>query len=170
MKMFETERLRVRHLSSADFDALYAVYGDAEAMRFANDGQPLSPDKCREWIEVTERNYQARGYGMSAVVLAETNSVVGFCGLVHPGGQPEVEIKYAFLRATWGRGLATEAVCGMLAYGVERFGLRDVIGTVAPGNAASQRVLTKAGMSLQENHAEDDGSETAVFVWHHDEG
>ena len=53
---------------------------------------------------VTAENYDHRGYGMFALVERETGAVVGFCGLVHPGGQTEAEIKYAFLRTALGPG------------------------------------------------------------------
>ncbi len=141
MNLFETKRLQVRHLTSSDLDAMFAVYSDPEAMIYVGDGEPITRDECVQWIDITEKNYEKRGYGMSAVVFAETNSVIGFCGLVHPGGQEEVEIKYALLREYWGQGLATEVVRGMLAYGAERFAMQSVIATVAPDNAASQRVL-----------------------------
>ncbi len=90
--------------------------------------------------------------------------VVGFGGLVHPGGQPEAEIKYAFLRSHWGQGLASEAVPALLAYGASQHGLRRIIATVDPEHLASQRVLTKAGMSLVEHRKESD-SITLVYEW-----
>jgi RimJ/RimL family protein N-acetyltransferase len=90
---------------------------------------------------------------------------VGFCGLVHPGGQPEPEIKYAFLRPHWGKGLATEAVSALIAYGAGCHGLRHIIATVAPGNAASQRVLQKAGMRPGATRDNGDGSITLVYEW-----
>jgi RimJ/RimL family protein N-acetyltransferase len=117
------------------------------------------------WIAVTKRNYATRGYGMSALVLKQSGSVVGFCGIVHPGGQPEAEIKYAVLPIHWGQGLATEAVRGMLAYAAERLDLRRVIATTAPENEASQRVLLKVGMSHLETTRDEDGSCTKTFVW-----
>ena len=49
-------------------------------------------------VEVTNRNYQTRGYGMSAVVLKAEGEVAGFMGLVHPRAQPEIELKYALKR------------------------------------------------------------------------
>ena len=163
--LFETDRLLVRKLTADDVDVMFEVYGDADAMRWVDDGQPIPRADCDRWVEVTERNYASRGYGMSVLVLRETGAVIGFCGLVHPGGQPEVEIKYALLRAHWGRGLATEAVRGTLAYGARTFGMTEVIATVAPGNLASQRVLRKAGMTPRETRLDDDGTPTDVLVW-----
>lgn len=144
---------------------MHAVYGDAGAMRWVDDGQPLDREGCVRWIEVTKQNYATLGYGMSALVLKHSGAVVGFCGIVHPGGQPEAEIKYALLRAHWGKGLATEAVRGMLAYAVERLDLSRVIATTAPENEASERVLLKTGMSHLETTLNEDGSHTKTFVW-----
>jgi ribosomal-protein-alanine N-acetyltransferase len=163
--IYQTERLLVRHITDGDVDAMYAVYGDAKAMQWVDDGRPIDREGCLRWIEVTKENYATRGYGMSALVLKEAGSVVGFCGIVHPGDQPEPEIKYALLRAFWGRGLATEAVDGMLAYAVEHLGLRRIIATTAPEHVASHRVLLKVGMSHLDTVRENDGSYTKTFAW-----
>ena len=47
-------------------------------------------------------NYAKRGYGMFALEEKATGRVVGYCGIVHPGGQPEPEVKYALRRSHWG--------------------------------------------------------------------
>lgn len=163
--MFQTDRLLVRHLGADDAGVMHSVYGDAEVVRYVGDAEPLGRDGCAGWVVVTEKNYATRGYGMSALVLKETGEVIGFCGLVHPGGQVEPEIKYALAKQYWGRGYATEAVSGMLAYGAEEFGLTEVIATVSPDNAASLNVLAKAGLSVRETRLEDDGSQTVVLAW-----
>ena len=114
---------------------------------------------------MTQANYALRGYGMFALVERATGEVVGFSGLVHPGQQPQAEMKYALARRHWGRGLATEAARAMVQLARQRFGLREVIATAAPQNTASHRVLLKAGLqrgALRPNH---DGSHTQVFEW-----
>jgi RimJ/RimL family protein N-acetyltransferase len=168
--MYSTERLLVRRIEPTDVDAMHAVYGDADAMRWVGDGVPLARERCAEWLVVTQRNYAVRGYGMSALVARHSGEVIGFCGLVHPGGQSEVEIKYALRRAFWGKGLATEAATGMLFYGASAFGIASVIATTAPANTASHRVLGKAGMQRGELRRNEDGSFTQFFVWQRNEG
>ena len=163
--LFETAHLTVRRLGPDDAAAMLAVYGDAEAMRWVDDGRPIEPAECKRWVEVTLGNYERRGYGMSVLVERSTAEVVGFCGLVHPGGQEEPELKYALLRSAWGRGLATEAARGMLRYGRETLGIRRVIATIAPANAASRRVLEKAGMRYREQRVAADGERTDVWEW-----
>ena len=166
--IFETPRLLGRPLVTEDIDALHAVYGDVDAMRWVGDGKPLDRAQCAHWVEVTHRNYATRGYGMFALVLRETGDVIGFCGLVHPGGQPEAEIKYALLRTYWDQGLATEAVRAMLGCGAQTFGLSRIIATIYPDNTASQRVLMKAGMAAAEQRNNEDGSVTDVYAWEPD--
>lgn len=148
----------------ADFEPLFAVY--PEVVRWVGDGRPITREQCAEWLAVTGSNYEKYGYGMFALEDRNSAQVVGFCGLVHPGGQAEPEIKYAFRRSHWGRGLAGEAVPALLDYGAAVHSLKYVIATVAEGNLASQRVLLKSGLSPACERAEEDGSVTLVFHWH----
>ncbi|MES2960419.1 MAG: GNAT family N-acetyltransferase [Pseudomonadota bacterium] len=163
--LFETARLRARQLRPDDLLPMLAVYGDDDAMRWVGDGHALTQAQCAEWLDVTDSNLRLRGYGMSALVERGSDEVVGFCGLVHPGGQPEAEIKYALKRAHWGRGLATEAATAMLAYGAGAHGIGLVIATATPANIASHRVLLKAGMVASALRSNADGSQTQVFAW-----
>ena len=164
-QVFVTARLRGRRWRATDLEHLMRVYGDADAMRWVGDGSPLTLDEAERWLEVTADNYATRGYGMFALEDRASGEVVGFVGIVHPGGQAEPEVKYAFARERWGRGLATEAVSGVVAYGASQHGITRMIATVAPGNAASQRVLAKAGFVPGEPRQESDGSQTLVFEW-----
>jgi len=163
--LITTERLVVRRLLPNDVDALLAVYGDPESMLWVGDGQPLDRAACEQWVAVTERNVATRGYGMSAMVERASGAVIGFVGLVHPGGQELPELKYALKRTHWGLGLATEAARAMLAWGAERFGLSTIIATIAPENDDSRRILIKLGMTEIEPRLDDDGLPTCVFRW-----
>ncbi len=163
--LFETERLIGRQLEPDDYQELLNVYGDISAMRWVDDGNPITPEECKKWLEITEKNYHIYGYGLSAIVERSSGEVIGFCGLVHPGGQKQTEIKYAFKRNYWDRGLATETVRAMLRYGSRAFNLTYVIATVDQENIRSKRVLVKSGMSLIETRKNVDGSETLIFAW-----
>ena len=102
---------------------------------------------------------------MLALEERDSRAPVGYAGLVHPGGQPEAELKYALLRSHWGRGLATEAAAAFVAYGAARHGLRRIVATTAPENAASHRVLLKAGFRRDALRRDDDGTMTQLFCW-----
>lgn len=134
-------------------------------MRWVGNGEPITESNCHEWFKVTEANYAKRGYGMFALESTSSGLVGGFGGLVHPGGQPGPEIKYAFLRSCWGKGYASEAVPALLAYGSTTHRMVHVIATVAPGNLASQRVLIKSGMRFSRQQQNEDGSIANLYDW-----
>jgi RimJ/RimL family protein N-acetyltransferase len=164
--MFETQRLRCRRWLPTDLEALFAVYSDEEGSRWVGDGSPITRSECEAWLRVTAANYEERGYGMFALEVRSSAKVIGFCGLVHPGGQAEAEIKYAFMRSHWGLGLASEAVPALLTYGALAHHLGRIIATVAPENVASQRVLLKSGLSLVDVTEGESGAPTQVYEWH----
>lgn len=163
--VFETQRLRVRRWRDSDLADLMAVYGDAEAMRWVGNGQPITEDEARQWLAVTRRNYETRGYGMFAVEWKATSEVIGFCGIVHPGGQTAAEVKYAYRRRVWGQGVATEALRGLIEYATRVHCLSRLIATTAPENIASHAVLGKVGMCRGELRTEADGSLTLCFEY-----
>lgn len=169
--MFRTARLAIGQLGPDDYDRMLQIYGDPEGARWVGDGQPISPEDCARWVDVTLSNYATRGYGMSAVRLLGAaaaeglGEIVGFAGLVHPGGQEVPELKYAFAREHWGRGFATEVGSGMLAYGASTFGMARIIATAAPENLASLRVLEKVGMVDIGTHIDDDGEAVVTYEW-----
>lgn len=168
--LYSTERFDVVELGREHERDMLAVYSDAEAMRHVGDGQPATAEEIDRWMDVTANNVETRGYGMSAVLARGERSgeVVGFVGLVHPGGQEVPEIKYALARSWWGQGVATEIAEATVAWGHEGFEMERVIATVNPGNGASLRVLEKCGFTRLEDIHEEDGSRTALLEWRAD--
>ncbi len=163
--VFKTPRTTVRRWQQSDLSALLKVYGDKDAMRWVGDGEVLSESEAKRWLTVTENNYEKRGYGMFAVEMGASSELIGFCGIVHPDNQAEPEMKYAYSRAYWGQGIATEVARGIIEYGAACHGLTHIIATTAPENTASHRVLLKAGMERGIRRKETDGSLTQLFEW-----
>lgn len=163
--IFTSRRLHCRRWLPDDIDRLFEIYSDPEGARWVGDGQPITRSECDDWLAVTHQNYRQRGYGMFALEDVTTGNVIGFCGLVHPGGQTEAEIKYSFQRQRWGQGLASEVVPQLLMWGHQAMGLNRVIATVAPENLASQRVLEKSGMRLLKKSEDEQGLPMLVFEW-----
>ena len=71
--------------------------------------------------------------------------VVGGIGFFGPPLSGEVEIGYGIVPSRQGRGYATEALQTMIAMAWADARVRAVVAGTDPGNAASQRVLGKAG-------------------------
>ena len=165
MKVFETERLVVRHLRPDDLDDFAALTGDPVVARYMDDGQPLSRELTERWIDVSLANYRERGWGCFGVTTKTDDRLIGFAGFARPPARPGiVELIYAFATEHWGRGYATEVAGALVAFGFERGGMTRIEATVDPANEASARVLRKIGMTYVGREANDDGSETAFYA------
>ena len=102
------------------------------------------------------------GYGRWACILKQTQTIIGFCGLKYLPDLDAVDVGYRLLPQYWGRGLATEACRASLTFGFATLQLDQIIGLVLPDNAASIRVLEKAGMHA-DGRFDCDGLETLRY-------
>ena len=161
--LFETGRLIVRELVAGDVDAMVAIFGDRQVAHWLGDGQPLDRLDCRDWITRSRRNYRERGYGVSAVVRRDDGAMIGCCGIIHADGGPGAEIIYALRRDCWGQGYGREMVEAMLDYGVGHCDLPVIYATIDPENAASQRILERAGMVWLHTGPDEEGLPTATW-------
>ncbi|HEV2972415.1 MAG TPA: GNAT family N-acetyltransferase [Pirellulales bacterium] len=148
MLIAETERTILRHFHVADLDAIAAVFGDPEVMRFGQGPKP------REWVEkwlkgCLEDYYQKWGFGLWAVVYRPSNAVIGYCGLTlfeDVDGLREIEIGYRLARDCWGQGLATEAARAVRDHALGQLSLRRLIALIDAKNVRSIRVAEKIGL------------------------
>lgn len=141
-----TPRLSVRQFTTADAAALHTICGDRRTMRFVGDGMVLSLQRCGEWIDESLADYATRGFGAWALEAAGEDALAGYCGIVTARRRADPEIIYALRPPLWRRGLASELVPALLAYGFGALRLPRLVATVRPENEASVRVLERAGM------------------------
>ena len=144
--ILETERLALREWSPEDAESLFAMLGDAEVMRYVDDGKPWGDiGRVREWVGWVQHSYRTRGFSKWAVVEKEGGLPVGSCGFVPLPWSGEIDFGYLFRRDRWGMGYASEVTPAVLRHGFERYGFAEVVASIAPENAASRRLLEKLG-------------------------
>lgn len=145
----ETDRLRVRPWVDHDAEALHAIYGDAETMRFiGSSGRPTPDLAATERVMAALRRHGAvHGFTIWPVDELAGDRVVAVGGLSWIEGRgPQVEAAYVLRRDRWGRGYATELLRAILAAGRRDLGLERIVALAYPENEASRRVMEKAGM------------------------
>jgi RimJ/RimL family protein N-acetyltransferase len=81
-----------------------------------------------------------------AVVLADTDSLIGAVGLVLNGAHNSAELGYWIGLPYWNNGYATEAARAVLRYGFQTLGLNRIQARYMTKNPASGRVMEKIGM------------------------
>lgn len=145
--MITTERLLIRPYEDTDFVHIFQMNCDPQMMRYiravATDEAPV-----RERLERLKQ-YSIDHPGMGSFVM-ETLADHRYSGnmvLRHADFNPEreMEVGYSVSYVNWGKGLATEALQGMLNYVRNLFAPPLVVAFTSPENLASQKVLQKCG-------------------------
>ena len=162
--MFETDRLYARHLGPQDLDSLAELCADPIAMQYMDDGSTLTREQCNGWIGICQVKYDQRGYGTSAIIEKDTDTFVGFCGVVRAPDHDFDEIIYALDQDFWGKGYATEIARGMLDYVFSISELDAIWSTINHDNDASLKIMDKLNMRFDHDAAEDDGGITKYYV------
>jgi C_GCAxxG_C_C family probable redox protein len=141
-----TARMILRAFTAQDVDPLHQILGGKDVLRYFPNPKPPSREQVQKLIAFQLEHWKNHRFGWWAVVLRETDELIGWCGLQFLPETGETEVAYLLGREHWGRGLATEAARVSLRYGFEDLGIERIIALTHLENAASQRVIEKLGL------------------------
>lgn len=144
----ETERLILREYTMDDFDDLYEILSDEETMK--HYPKPFDEEKVRYWINWNITNYETFGFGLWAVVLKDTNEMIGDCGITMQiiDGEIKPEIGYHINKKYQRRGYATEAARKCRDYVFQNTPFNIIYSYMKYTNIGSYSVAIKNGMKL----------------------
>ena len=145
----ETERLIIREMVQSDFEALCKILCDEEVMRAAYECA-FSVEEAQGWMNRHFKRYAEYGFGLWAVVLKETDKMIGQCGLtIQSWKEKEIlEIGYLFQKAYWHKGYATEAAIACKEYAFSVLNASNVYSMIRDTHIASQNVAVRNGMKI----------------------
>jgi RimJ/RimL family protein N-acetyltransferase len=175
MVPLHTDRLMVRELVPDDFEAVYALLDVDEAEREGRIPPPRA--ERHQWLRGTIAatdlfaSLTQPPYTDRAVVLRESDELIGLCGLnctLLPSGRfaamqelgvpPDPRPFYAEVGLFWhlsyaarGRGYATEAGAALVRFAFETMRLQRIVAITEYANLASQAVMQRLGMTLERN-------------------
>lgn len=146
--VLETERLYLRKMDQADFDAICRILQD-DVVMYAYE-HAFSDEEVREWIDRQVKRYTEFGFGLWAVILRANNELIGQCGLTMQqcGDREVLEIGYLFQKAYWHKGYATEAATACRKYAFEVLEAEEVFSIIRDNNIPSQSVAKRNGMTV----------------------
>lgn len=149
--ILETERLYLREMKQSDFKSLCKIMQDKETM-YAYEGA-FSDTEVQEWLDRQIFRYQKWGFGLWAVILKETDEMIGQCGLTmqHWKDREVLEIGYLFQRLFWHKGYAVEVAKACKKYAFEVLNADEVCSIIRDTNTASQNVAIRNGMIAVDN-------------------
>ncbi len=147
--VLETARLRLRSAEADDLDAAAAMWADDGVVRFIG-GKPRTRQEVWFALLRSAGLWVLKDYGYWVITDRQTGEFLGEGGFADfqrglPGTlMVEPEAGWAFTRAAWGRGIATEAVAAMHAW-LDQTVPGPSSCVIEPGNFSSIRVAEKTG-------------------------
>ncbi|SCW65914.1 Protein N-acetyltransferase, RimJ/RimL family [Paenibacillus tianmuensis] len=146
--IIETNRLVLREFIPGDLQEVHKYASDVEVCKYSDWG-PNRLEDTKAFIEevVKGQGIHPRNQFTLAIIVKETNGLIGACNLIRDRSQGE--IGYSINRNYWGFGFATEAAEAMLDFGFNELNPHRIYATCRPNNVGSIRVLEKIGMRIE---------------------
>lgn len=160
----ETERLLLRELTDADFEALYEVLADSDIMQ--HYPYTFDEQRVRNWIVRNKERYEIFGFGLWAVVLKETGEMIGDCGLTlqNINGTIKPEIGYHIARKHQRKGYAKEAARACRDWSFENTPFNILYSYMKASNVASSATAMANGMRKVDEFTDEENETTVVYA------
>ncbi|HEY1379086.1 MAG TPA: GNAT family protein [Gemmataceae bacterium] len=149
--VLETDRLRLRPFEPADAPALFAIARNSNVTRFTTWDAHRTIDDSHIFLTDYVRSRYLEGLpDPYAIELKGDGVLIGAVGGSW-ASQPNrcMEFGYWLAEPFWGRGLAAEAARALVRHLFAAYPVERVQAHFIEGNAASGRVLEKAGLRFE---------------------
>jgi RimJ/RimL family protein N-acetyltransferase len=138
----------MRPFQYSDTDDVHVWLSDPEVMRYFAYPPHIALQETVDRIRLYREESDRLGFGRYLVVERATGRSIGDAGLRILDETKEVHVGYRFAKSSWGRGYATEAAQAWIDFGFATLRLERITGFAHPENAASIKVLIKAGLTF----------------------
>ncbi len=148
--VLETARLRMRGFQISDFENSANLWGDPAVTRFIRE-KPFTREEVWSRLLRHAGHWALLGFGFWVVEEKSSGAFVGEVGFLdlHRELDPPInitpEVGWVLAPTAHGKGYATEAVKGALAWGDEKFQGARTSCIITPQNRPSIRVAEKCG-------------------------
>lgn len=138
----DTDRLLLRQWRRDDFERYAQMFAAPETHHIG--GPLVRGDAWRRFLQMPGA-WAVQGFAMFAIEEKASGLFMGQAGPWQPDGWPGTEVGYALHPDAWGKGYATEACAAAMDHAFDALGWDEVIHSIAPANAVSQRVAQRLG-------------------------
>lgn len=148
MIVCESERVTVRQFTLDDAEFVIELLNDDSFIRYIADKKVRTIVDAENYLKSGPlASYAKIGFGLSLVMLTESKTPIGMCGLLKRDELEFPDLGYAFLPQYCGKGYALEAAKAVLKEGMKRHFLSRVLAVTLPHNQHSNRLLQQAGFT-----------------------
>lgn len=145
-----TQRLILRWLTEADVPALFAIFSDAQVMRYWSSPPLTEQAGAEKLLRSIQRGYESGEFLQLGLERRAEPGIIGTCTLfsfAFPSRR--AEIGYALGRPFWGMGYMNEALRTVVAYAFTTLNLNRLEADIDPRNTASAKTLERLGFQQE---------------------
>jgi ribosomal-protein-alanine N-acetyltransferase len=149
MIIIETKRIILKEYSMKDVPELKTILSNPVTMQFWPS--PFTLQQTENWVHINIERYNKIGFGRWAVILKETNMLIGDCGIIISDidSNQENDLGYIIHHPYWQNGYAVEAAEACKNYAFGELGIDRLCANMPFNHAASKRVAEKVGMKKE---------------------
>lgn len=148
--VIETERLRLRAHTAADFDASVPMWNDPIVTRFIG-GRPYTREEVWQRLQRYAGSWVLLGHGFWAIEDKTRGKLIGEIGImdakrdIDPPFGEDREFGWALLPEAHGKGFAGEALQAVLDWEKRHLGGDCIVALIDPDNAPSIKLAHRFG-------------------------
>ena len=148
--VIETERLILRKFTVEDALFMLELLNTPSWLRFIGDRNVHSVEEAEQFLyNGYLKSYETHGFGFYAVIEKSIQNTIGMCGLIKRDTLEDVDIGFAFMPDSVGKGYGFEAAFATLKYAQTVLKLEKIIAIVDPENRESIGLIRKIGLQFE---------------------
>jgi RimJ/RimL family protein N-acetyltransferase len=155
--VLETNRLLLRKLVSSDAESMFLLDSNPKVHEYLGNNPVKSVQECSSYIENIQSQYLQNGIGRFAVVIKETNEIIGWAGLKFIT-EPEnnhvnyYDIGYRLQEQHWKKGYGYEVAKAWRDFAFDVLKIKALYAAAHIDNVGSNKILQKIGMQVKETY------------------
>lgn len=147
--VIKTERLILRQVRLEDVQDYYNMTSDPEVARYYDWDGPETVKVAKRILDNDIKKYNKKKAIKWAITLKNKDVLIGTVFFFRFVCQSRAEVAVNLSRKYWGKGIITEAMEAVVAFGFEKMGLHRIEALVNPNNIGAIRTLEKAGFERE---------------------
>ena len=142
----ETDRLRLKNISSEDVDFIFAQFSNDEVNRYLFDAEPVIEVRGADEIIADYTQPEPRGWHRWILVRKSDGAKLGTCGF-HKWDKAigHCDVGYDLYPDFWGKGYMSEAMQAILVFAKSEMRVKYVNAGIYPENHRSIQLAEKLG-------------------------
>ncbi len=151
--ILETQRLILRPFQAEDAADVFECWeSDPDVAKYMFWTSHNDIEKTKEWIAFELGQIEKGDWYRFAIVLKETNELIG-TALIYFEEEVECwEIGYNLGKKYWGKGYTTEAMVKVIDFAKEQLKITQIVGRYAKENPTSGNVMKKLGFKYEKGY------------------